>query len=157
MRSLTMSVVLVVSLAALGCGGGEEGPPVKSPSAPGPMPPPPTTTAAAVPEKITSLKRSEVKLTIQRGLGYFLQNVSVDDWPVMREGKFHGFRIRSINETWGLDLRAGDVVTRVNGMPIEHPDEADAAMRALEKAKALRVDFEREGKPRTLELPITED
>jgi type II secretory pathway component PulC len=42
-------------------------------------------------------------------------------------------------------------------MSIEHPEEADAAMRALEKAPALRVEFERDGKPRTLELPITED
>lgn len=157
MRSIAAAaVVLAVSLSSLGCGGGgEEGPPVRSPSSPGATPP--TTTAAAVPEKITSLKRSEVKQTIGRGLGYFLQNVSVDDWPVMREGRFHGFRIRSINETWGIDLRPGDVVTRVNGMPIEHPDEADSAMRALEKAKALRVDFERDGKARTLELPITED
>lgn len=157
MRLVALATVLVVSLATLGCGGGEEGPPVRSPSAPASMPPPPTTTAAAVPEKITSLRRSEVKHTIARGLGYFLQNVSVEDWPVMREGRFHGFRIRTINESWGIDLHAGDVVTRVNGMPIEHPDEADAAMRSLERARALRVDFEREGKPRTLELPITDD
>ena len=56
-----------------------------------------------------------------------------------------------------MDIQPGDVVTRVNGMSIEHPEEADAALRTLEKASALRVDFERDGKPRTLELPITED
>ena len=151
------SVLFALSLVTLTFACGGEGSPAKSPSAPGAEPPAPTTTAAAVPQKISSLRRSGIKGAIGRGLGDFLQNVSVDDYPVMREGKFHGFKIRTINETWGIDLRAGDVVTRVNGMPIEHPEEADAALRSLDKAKALRVDYERDGKPRSLELPITED
>ena len=117
----------------------------------------PTTTAAAIPAKTTSLRRSQVKQGIARGLGYFLQNVSVEDYPVMRGSKFYGFKIKDINAELGVDLRPGDVVTRVNGLSIEHPEEADAAMRSLEKAPALRVDFERDGKPRNLELPITED
>ena len=75
----------------------------------------------------------------------------------MRDGKFHGFRIRSIDPKWGVDLRPGDVVTRVNGMPIEHPEEADAALRSLHQATMLKVDFEREGKARSLELPITNE
>ena len=103
---------------------------------------------------ITSLKRAKVKETIQQGLGVFLQNVTVEDWPVMRDGKFHGFKIRTINADWAIDLKPGDVVTRVNGIVPEHPEEADAALRSLEKASALKVEFEREGKPRTLELPI---
>jgi len=153
----TAAVLLAsaLALATTACG---EGAPPKSPGAPAADPPPsPTTTAAAVPVKVTALRRSEVKQTITRGLGYFLQNVAVEDWPVMREGKFHGWKVRAINGEWGLDLRPGDVVTRVNGMPIEHPEEADAALRTLEKAKALRVDYERDGKPRTLELPIVEE
>ena len=39
---------------------------------------------------------------------------------------------------------------------IEHPEEADAALRSLEKAASLKIDYEREGKLRTLELPIVE-
>lgn len=108
------------------------------------------------PKPITSLKRAAVRETIQQGLGVFLQNVTVDDWPVMREGKFHGFKIKAINPQWGIDLRPGDVVTRVNGVVPEHPEEADAALRALDKAASLKVDFEREGKSRTLELPIVD-
>jgi len=108
------------------------------------------------PKPVTSLKRAAVKETTQQGRGVFLQNVTVDDWPVMREGKFHGFKIKAINPQWGVDLRPGDVVTRVNGVVPEHPEEADAALRGLEKAASLKVDFEREGKPRTLELPIVD-
>lgn len=72
----------------------------------------------------------------------------------MAGGKFHGFKIRAISSDWHVDLRPGDVVTSVNGMSIERPEEADAVFRSLAKAKALRIDFEREGKPQTLSLPI---
>ena len=61
----------------------------------------------------------KVKQQIAKGLGYFLQNVTVEDWPVMRNGKFYGFKIKSVSAEWSVDLRPGDVVTRVNGMPIE--------------------------------------
>lgn len=112
--------------------------------------------APASPKPITSLKRAQVKETIAHGLGAFLQNVTVEDWPIMHDGKFHGFKIKTINTEWAIDLKPGDVVTRVNGIVPEHPEEADAALRSLEKAASLKVDFEREGKPRTLELPIVD-
>jgi type II secretory pathway component PulC len=146
----------VGSVGFVACGG--EAPPAKTTAdATSSKTTAPTTTAAAVPAKTTSLRRSQVKQGIARGLGFFLQNVTVDDYPVMRNNKFYGFKIKNINAELGVDLQPGDVVTRVNGMSIEHPEEADAAMRSLEKAPALRVDFERDGKPRTLELPITEN
>ncbi len=149
-----VSLVSLV-LASAACGGS---PPAQEPKkVASAQPIAPSTTAAVVGEKTSSLRRSAVKGTIARGLGSFLQNVTVEDWPVMRGGKFHGFRLRSINPAWGVDLRPGDVVTRVNGMPIEHPEEADAALRSLEKASALNVDYERDGKPQKLALPITED
>ena len=66
------------------------------------------------------------------------------------------FKLKTINPDWAIDLRPGDVITRVNGQAIEHPEEADAALRSLEKAPSLKVDYEREGKPRTLELPIVD-
>ena len=159
MRLLRPAFVLALSFGSLAsvvaCG---ETPPAKgAESAAAPREPAPTTTAAAVPTKTTSLRRSQVKAGIAKGLGYFLQNVTVDDYPVMRNNKFYGFKVKAISAELGVDIQPGDVVVRVNGMSIEHPEEADAAMRTLEKASALRVDFERDGKPRTLELPITED
>ncbi len=158
MRLLRSAFVLAISfgsLASLACG---ETPPAKGAESVTSQPEAaPTTTAAAVPPKTTSLRRSQVKASIARGLGYFLQNVTVEDYPVMRGNKFYGFKVKAISAELGVDIQPGDVVTRVNGMSIEHPEEADAAMRTLEKASALKVDFERDGKPRTLELPITED
>jgi type II secretory pathway component PulC len=154
-RSALVFALTALCLASVACGG--ETPEAKSPEAPSPQATAPMTTAAAIPEKITSLKRSQVKQQITKGLGYFLQNVTVEDYPAMKANKFYGWKIKSVSADWGVDIRPGDVVTRVNGMPIEHPEEADAALRSLEKAKALRVDYERDGKPQTLELPILED
>jgi type II secretory pathway component PulC len=116
----------------------------------------PTTTAAAVAGPVTQLKRAQVRAMIRSGLGVFFQNVLLDDYPVMRNNKFYGFKLKALNPDWNVGLAPGDVVTRVNGMSIEHPEEADAAMRALDKAPALRVDYEREGKPAVLELPIVD-
>jgi type II secretory pathway component PulC len=159
MRLSCPAFVIALSLgsfAFVACGG--EAPPAKTPAdATAAKATAPTTTAAAMPATTTSLRRSQVKQGIARGLGYFLQNVSVEDYPVMHGNKFYGFKIKDINAELGVDLRPGDVVMRVNGLSIEHPEEADAAMRSLAKAPALRVDFERDGKPRTLELPITEN
>jgi type II secretory pathway component PulC len=139
----------VLALIVLGCGGSAPPPNEPAHAAKARMEAPP-----AAPKPITSLTRLQVKRTIAEGLGMFLQNVSLEDWPVMHDGKFYGFKIKTINADWGVDLRPGDVVTKVNGIVPEHPDDADAALRSLEKAAALKVEFEREGKPRTLELPI---
>jgi type II secretory pathway component PulC len=153
MRPLLAATVVALFLASVGC---SEPPPARSPTGSA-QTSSVSPSAAAMPTTTTALRRSQVKQTIAKGLGYFLQEVSVEDYPVMNAGKFRGFKIKAITGDWGVDLRPGDVITRVNGMPIEHPEDADAALRSLEKAKALRVDFDREGKTRTLELPIVDD
>jgi type II secretory pathway component PulC len=146
-----VSITLVVCAAA--CGGSSH--PAAAPAASA-ADASVTDPAPSAPQPITSLKRANVKATIAQGLGAFLQNVSVEDWPVMHDGKFYGFKIRTINAQWAVDLKPGDVVTRVNGIVPEHPEEADAALRSLEKASSLKVDFERDGKAKTLELPIVD-
>ncbi|MBX3212264.1 MAG: PDZ domain-containing protein [Labilithrix sp.] len=146
-------VPLAATLVLLAAACGESTPTPKSASA---AAAPSAEPARPPPAPVTELKRAAIKDTIAQGLGVFLQNVTVEDWPVMHDGKFHGFKIRSINADWGVDLQPGDVVTRINGIVPEHPEEADAALRALEKASALKVDFERDGKAKTLELPIVD-
>lgn len=151
MRHFARSVTVLAALTGLvGCGGSSPAKSAEATTGAAPM------TTSATSDKLT-LKRSRVRAAIGQGLGAFLQNVSVEDWPAMKDGKFYGFKLRSIRNEWGVDLKPGDVILRVNGMPIEHPEEADAAMRALDKAPSLRVDYEREGKPRVLEIPIVED
>lgn len=105
----------------------------------------------------SSLRRSLVRAVVKSGLGAFLQNVPVDA-PVFLAGKFHGFRIAQVPADWrGVDLRAGDVVTSVNGFSIERPESAFEAFQSLEVASELRVDYERNGEPRALRFSIVDD
>ncbi len=149
-------LVLVLPVALFACSGSRPAK-IAAPATTSARTQAPEPAPSEVPSKTTSISRTKIKETVRRGLGVFLQGVTLDDWPVLRQGKFYGFRIRAIHADWGVDLRPGDVVVRVNGMPIEHPEEADAAMRSLEKSPSLRVDYERDGKARVLELPIVDD
>lgn len=153
MRSAPRCLVLAGYVVFAAACGGAKSPPAKSPppSAPAVEAPPPS---PAAPKGTVS--RAAVREAIKGGLGVFLQNVTVEDWPAMKEGKFHGFRLKTIRADWGVDLKPGDVIMRVNGMPIERPEQADAAMRSLENAKSIRVDLERDGAPRVLEIPIVD-
>ncbi len=83
----------------------------------------------------------------------------MDEHPVFLGGKFHGFRIAALRgDAWaGVDLRPGDVVTRVNGFSIEHPEDAAEAFYSLRVASELRVEYEREGEPRELRFGIFDD
>jgi hypothetical protein len=144
---------LLLTLAACGAGSNDGMPNAKTALAdPGPAYAP---TPAVQPHVIKELHRADINSALQIGLGYFLQNVDVDtDQPVMVDGKFHGWALRAYNPEWILDLKPGDVITRVNGIVPEQPDDADNAFRSLAKAKTLKIDFERRGERRTLELPI---
>ncbi len=157
LRSL-VGVMLVSGLAA--CGGASASvtarsavsskttPPAAAPASPSPSP-------TALPDH--ALRRTAVMATLNGGLGLFLQKVMLDDQPVMKSGRFYGFRVTALQDPpfWsGVDLRPGDVVTRVNGMPIEHPEEALEAFRSLGVASELRVAYERDGQARELRYAI---
>ncbi len=103
----------------------------------------------------TSLDRAEVDRVVDAGLGRFLQTVSVEASVV--EGRFRGFRIvevRPANAWRGVDLKVGDVVTAINGKPIERPEQAHEAFMGLKQAQRLVVSFVRAGTQHELVLPI---
>ncbi len=117
----------------------------------------PSTTAAATPSGPARMTRAQAKAAVGRGLGAVLQNVTIADDPVFLNGKFHGFKIVALRGALaGSGMQAGDVVTSVNKMPIEKPDQAFAAFKTLETAPALTVQFERNGTPQELSVPISE-
>jgi type II secretory pathway component PulC len=117
-------------------------------------------TDTSLPAPAGAIHRSEVRQAITAGLGTFLQRVTLDvDQPVFRDHKFVGFRIVSLNGPgWSnVDLKPGDIVTTVNGFTVERPEQALQAFSSLAVASELRVDYEREGQPRSLRLAITDD
>jgi S1-C subfamily serine protease len=95
--------------------------------------------------------RKDVNAALDAGLGRFLQHADLD--PVVQEGSFVGFKILELHPPgwWqGVDLQPGDVITRVNGMPIEQPTDAHAAFESLRKSDKLTVSYLRGTEPREL-------
>lgn len=104
---------------------------------------------------ITRLARADVERVVDAGLGRFLSHVALE--PRLSAGKFTGWSIVALQppELWqGIDLQAGDIVTRVNGLPIEREVEAFDAFQAVRQAPVLEVTYLRQNQPRTLRFTI---
>jgi S1-C subfamily serine protease len=102
-----------------------------------------------------TLWRDEVDRAVDGGLGRFLQRVEVE--AALDNGQFRGFRIVTLYPPsfWQeVDLKPGDVVTRVNGMPIERETQAYDAFVALKKASRLEVSYLRGAEERKLVYAI---
>jgi S1-C subfamily serine protease len=106
-----------------------------------------------------AVRRSALIRTLDAGLGAWLRGVDIE--PKMERGRFQGWLIQAIyagDPCWSeIDLRAGDIVARVNRRRIHSPDEAQAVWTALRGTREIVVDFVREGKPRTLRFPVVDD
>ena len=158
------SVAHATAAEPLGAGAGPNGSqelaPVPSGPAPGesriPAPRPPLPCEAR--RGVDGLRRAAVLRTLDGGLGHWLRNVDID--PKLEHGRFRGWIIRTLPEGDAcyadLDLQAGDVVTRINGRPVERPEEASDIWDGLRTSTALVIDFVRAGRPRTLRFRIVE-
>jgi hypothetical protein len=140
---------LLTLVIALGCRA--EAPPAQAPAAPAPA------SARPAPDRPPpgALFREDVDRAIELGLGSFLQHVRVE--AVLNDGRFVGWEIVELvpPELFAsVDLKPGDVVTQVNGMPIERELEAFNAFQSLRQASELRVKRERGGEPGELVLRI---
>ncbi len=102
-----------------------------------------------------ALFRSDVNALIDRGFPLFLQRVDVE--PRLVDGQFRGWSIVGLtpSDFWtGVDLKPGDIVTRVNDLPIERETEAFDVFESLKQSAALRVAFQRDGQSHLLEYKI---
>lgn len=145
------STVLFPSLFLLlaSCGSGGDAPPPKSPV------PPPASTEPARPAD--AVWRRDVKDTVNGGLGKLLGELGIVVEPKLEAGQFVGFRIVQLElpKSWGdVDLASGDVILRVNAMPIERDTEAFAAFESLKTANSLTIQYWRAGEERQLRYRI---
>ncbi len=145
-------VSALVSLILLACAGGqsEAEAPESEPPPPAVAPPPP---AEHGPPGV--VERPALVRFLDAGFPRFLQMVEVE--PSLENGQFRGWTIVALHppEFWqGVDLKPGDVVTSVNGMPLERETEAFDAFQAMRGASRISVSYSRGGKPRSLELQV---
>lgn len=79
--------------------------------------------------------------------------------PVSRDGRPLGFklyRIRAGNPYHRLGLRNGDIIRRINGVPLKTPNQAISAYNHIRNANRITLQVLRRGKPKTLRYWITE-
>jgi type II secretory pathway component PulC len=102
------------------------------------------------------LKRAALGRLLDAGLPRWLQGVEGD--RALANHRFQGWLVKSIYPDdpcyKDLDLRAGDVVQKVNGKSIEKPEQAFDVAESLRTAPSLTVDYLRDGKPRHLNIEI---
>jgi type II secretory pathway component PulC len=143
-----------IAVALIACGG--ESPP---PASPAPAASASAAASAAAPQPTgPGLSRAVVQAVVKDGLPTFLQRLEVD--ADLDGRKFRGWRITRLVDAklfQGVDLAPGDVVTSVNGFPLERPEQAQMAFDSLTVASELRVDYERNGQKKALVYPIVDD
>lgn len=105
------------------------------------------------------IKRSALDDALERGPSWFIRQVRVQ--PVLLGESFYGFRLRAIFPDYPEfaedAIRAGDIVQRVNGMPIERPDQFMTAWESLAEASHLSVRVVRDGKALLVTWLIEDD
>jgi type II secretory pathway component PulC len=142
------------SLLLLSACGSSPPEPVRAPVAAATKPVAP---AVPAPAPATTLRRGDVVSVIDSGFGNFLQRVQVE--PSLADGRFRGWAIVDLRPStfWSaVDLKPGDVVTSVNGLPIERETDAWDAFESLRTAPELRVAYDRNGAARTLAYRIVD-
>ena len=102
------------------------------------------------------LQRTQVDRFMENGPQWFVRQVDME--PARLGDRFVGYRLRRFFDGDArfarVDLKVGDVVLRVNGMPIGRPEQFMKAWGELKVAKELTVEYVRGGLQRELRWEI---
>jgi hypothetical protein len=159
MPSLQGPLLLAVSLAfTVALGGCSEGPAAATTPAKTPVEARADQAKAAPAAPPGHVLRPEVdRVLVQQGPPWLLRRVMREE-VFGKDGRFAGWRITGLPEEWRpIDLRPGDVVTRVNGKTLETPEEAWEAWKSVASAREIKLALLRDGAPRDLVIPIDGD
>lgn len=104
--------------------------------------------------------RDELAQAAAAGLGHFLRHIevrAVTRTNDLGQAEFVGFEILSLRpaEDWlKFDFAPGDVVTRVDGVSVEHYDSVIPMFEGLARKDRFEVQILRGGEPRTILVNI---
>jgi hypothetical protein len=105
-----------------------------------------------------TIERGVIEQALKHGPAWFIAQVAVD--PVVVRGTFYGFRVLSLfpdhSEFNDTSIQRGDIVQRVNGMPIERPEQFMVAWSSLRSMRHLTIRVIRNGQPLQLTWRIRE-
>jgi type II secretory pathway component PulC len=156
--SLFMRTSLFCLLCATaGCGGPKEAEAPTHLSAQGSsrdqLAEPPLETVQA---PITQVERADVDAAVAAGVARFIQGFEVME-ELDQYDRFVGWKIGKVYEREkfeGLGIGTGDVITSINGLPLERPAHAYEALMSLKTAQSIDVEYLRGGRMMRLSLPI---
>ena len=125
-----------------------------------PTPPPGAEAPVAAPKRAIpagQIRREDVLAVLSDGPPAFLARIDVDAVED-KGGKLHGWRVVAVKEeTWGGEVRTGDVIVRVNGKRVDDPFQFFDVFQSLAFAPELALAVERGGAPLELRWPINDD
>lgn len=155
------SVALLGQLVAFsGCGGSKEAaaPPSMAPVEPAEqqLAAPPIENVQA---PITHVERAEVDAAIEAGVGRFIQGFDMVE-ELDEYDRFVGWKIGKIHDRQkfeGLGIGTGDVITTINGLPLERPAHVYEVLMSLKTAQSIDIEYLRGGRVMRLSLPILND
>jgi type II secretory pathway component PulC len=145
-----MRAAALLILVAVGCAARQPAPEI--PETP---PPPPEEPAGPPPPSEPEISRAELESVLAAGPAQFLHRVRVRAFRP--DGRFRGWEIVGFGRPADPISRAigvGDVVTRVNGKPLERPEQFSEAWEELRGATTVVVELTRRGEPLRLVFPI---
>lgn len=105
---------------------------------------------------ITHVERAKVDEAVAGGVGRFIQAFDMIE-ELDEYDRFVGWKIGKIhdrNRFEGLGIGTGDVITSINGLPLERPAHAYEALMSLKTAQSIDVEYLRGGRVMRLSLPI---
>ena len=99
------------------------------------------------------IDRAGLTSIVEQGLGRLLGRLQLS--PDLNGTRFRGFRIVALDPAWsGSGVLTGDIIMRLNGQPIERPEQAMLAFDALRVASEVAVEIVRDGKPMRLRYRV---
>lgn len=112
-------------------------------------------------EEPPPLTRAMLREVARRGPGPLLAKVEFAERPVFRNGRFVGLRIlarhdEGVTRLIFANVRAGDVLTAVNGVAPRTPEDLATIVRKLPEGPVLTIEFLREGKPLRFAVAIVD-
>jgi hypothetical protein len=148
-RRFVLASSLAFSLGSAACAHHAAAPPIE------PVAPPAAATAPVPAVPPGHLSRVEVdRVLVAHGPPWVLSQV-ISEEVMGRDGTFVGWRLLGVPEEWsGIDVRPGDVVMRVNGLPVETPDQAWDAWKSVARSPDLKLSVMRDGAARQVSVPI---
>lgn len=100
-----------------------------------------------------TVARRALDAVLLRRPPYVLGRVQMEE--VLKQNKFIGWRLTSFPADWDkTGLQPGDVVTDVNGVALEKPEDLWTAWLVLAEASEIRIGFERDGKAASTSVKI---